>query len=107
MEKESKDNIPEMGEIAAEFKELGCRLKEVFVTAAQSTSAKKLQKDVLDSFDFLADKAGQVIDDAKSGDLEKDVKQNLHQTLKKVNQKLKNYQENIGSTDEKPEDKES
>jgi hypothetical protein len=103
MAKKKTEEIPELGDIAAEIKELGSRLKEVFVSAAKSERAKKLQKIILDGFDLMTSKAEKVIDDAKSGKLEADVKKGLHQTLKNVNEKLKEYSESIKPSDTQPD----
>ena len=102
--KESGQETPDLGEIAEEIKELGGRIKEVLVSAAQSEKAKKLKKQVLDHFDLLVEKAGKVIEDAKSGKLEKDAKKGLHQSLKKVNEKLKEYSESVEKEEAEPEE---
>ncbi len=100
--KESSQEAPGLREIAEEIKELGSRIKEVLVSAAQSEKAQKLKKQVLDNFDMLMEKAGNVIDDVKSGQMEKDAKKSLHQSLKKVNEKLKEYSESVGKEEEEP-----
>lgn len=97
--KKTKEEMPELGDIAAEIRELGLRLKEVFVSAAKSEGAKKLQKQILDGFDLLTSKTEKAIDDARSGKLEEDVKKSLHQTLKNLNEKLRQYAESMESTD--------
>ncbi len=99
--KESNEELSELGNIATEIKELGLQLKEVFISAARSDRAKKVQKQVLDSFDLMSSKAEKAIADAKSGKLESDVKRNLYQTLRSINDKLKQYSESIASGDEK------
>ena len=98
--KESNEELSELGDIATEIKELGLRLKDVFVSAARSERAKKVQKQVLDSFDLMTSKAEKAITDARSGKLEADVKKNLHHMLKSINDKLKQYSESIASGDE-------
>lgn len=99
--KEPNEELSELGDIATEIKELGLRLKDVFVSAARSERAKKVQKQILDSFDLVTSKAEKAIADARSGKLEAGVKKNLHQMLKSINDKLKQYSESIASGDEK------
>ena len=107
-EKSRKDpdlEEPGLEDITAQIKELGARIKEVFVCAAQSETARKLQKQALDGFDLLMEKTGKVAEDIRSGQLEKDAKKNLHQGLQNVNQKLKDYSESA-KTDQAKSDKE-
>lgn len=99
--KESDEQLSELGDIATEIKELGLQLKDVFVSAARSKRAKKVQKQILDSFDLMTSKTEKAIADARSGKLEAGVKKNLHQMLKSINDKLKQYSESIASDDEK------
>ena len=92
---EPTEEAPGIGDIAAELKELGARIKEVLLSAAQSERAQKLQQQALAGFDLLMDRTGKVIEDAKSGQLEKDAKTSLHQSLQKVNEKLREYSDSI------------
>ena len=75
------------------------------MSAAKSDRAKKLQKQILDGFDLMTSKTEKVIEDAKSGKLESDIKKSLHQTLKNVNEKLKQYSEFIRTSEEDKSDK--
>jgi ElaB/YqjD/DUF883 family membrane-anchored ribosome-binding protein len=104
---ESRQEAPGIGDIAAELKELGARIKEVLVSAAQSERARKLQQQALAGFDLLMERTGKVIEDAKTGQLEKDAKKNLHQSLQKVNEKLKEYSDSINKPEPQEETKEA
>ncbi len=92
---ESRPDAPGIGEIAEDIKELGARIKELLVSAAQSERAQQLQQQVLAGFDALMDKANQIIEDAKTGQLEQDAKKSLHHSLQKVNKKLNEYSDSI------------
>lgn len=95
--KTTKEEAPGYGDIAAELKKLGSSLKEAFKATLESEQTKKVQSRASDAFDTLSETAGRLVEDAKSGKLEKDVRKGLFKSLQSVNKKLKGYSESVKS----------
>ncbi len=95
--KETEQELPKYSDIAEELKNMGTNLKEAFKAATESERAKDLLKqaqDVFDSFINVVEKFGRSI---KSGQLERDARTGLHQTLCDLNRKLEDYTESAKS----------
>ncbi|MFZ3063616.1 MAG: hypothetical protein WA148_07755 [Actinomycetota bacterium] len=89
--KTTKKEAPGYGDIAAELKNLGSSLKEAFKATLESEQAKKVQRRASDAFDSLTEAAGRLMEEAKSGKLEKDMRKGLYKSLQSLNKKLKGY----------------
>lgn len=89
--KPSEEGAPEFSDIAAELKNLGSSLKEAFKATLESEQAKKVQRRASDAFDSLTEAAGRLMEEAKSGKLEKDMRKGLYKSLQSLNKKLKGY----------------
>lgn len=89
--KTTKGAAPEYGDIAAELKKLGSSLKEAFKATLETERAQKVQKRASDAFDSLTEAAGRLMEEAKSGKLEKDMRKGLYKSLQSLNKKLKGY----------------
>lgn len=99
--KETEQEVPKYSDIADELKNMANNLKETFKTAMESERTKELLKqaqDVFDGFIKVVERFGRNI---KSGQLERDARTGLHQTLLDLNQKLKDYTESAKSQEEK------
>jgi len=92
-EEKKTSEEPKLEDIIAELKVMGSQLKEAFKTTVESEKTKKLKAQVADGFDTLTDSFDKFIKDAKSGQLEKDIKKGLCDSIKAINEKLKQYSE--------------
>ncbi|HDP70550.1 MAG TPA: hypothetical protein ENN38_07085 [Actinobacteria bacterium] len=92
-EKKKITEEPKLEDIIAELKVMGAQLKDAFKTTVESEKAKKMRAQVADGFDSLTDAFDKFIKDAKSGQLEKDIKKGLRDSIKVINEKLKQYSE--------------
>ncbi|MDO8885632.1 hypothetical protein [Candidatus Oleimmundimicrobium sp.] len=101
MEEKKTNEEPKLEDIIAELKVMGSQLKEVFKTTVESEKTRRLREQVADGFDTLTDAFDKFIKDAKSGQLEKDIKKGLRDSIRTINEKLKQYSEARKEEEEK------
>lgn len=86
---------PDLKDIGDQLKELGKNLKELFDAGIESEKAERFKKKVNETFSDVSDKGSEIAKDAKSGKLEKDLKEAINTTLESLNKRLKEYSEDI------------
>lgn len=96
-EERQDQETPGYGDIAAELKKMGARLKEAFDAAMQADRSKEFQEQAQEVFDSLVKGAERLKQDAVSGELEKNARAGLYQTIKDLNRRLREYAESVRS----------
>ncbi len=91
---------PEYSEIAGELKDLGTNLKEAFNAATRTRRSKEMQEQAQEVLDGFVAGAERLKQDALSGDLEKNVRRGMFETIRDLIDWLKSYAEAARSSDE-------
>lgn len=92
-----KEKVPGMAEIAADIKKLGRELGRAFKAASESKKAHEIREKVEKELDSLDEGMDKIVEDAKSGKLGKNLRHGLHNSLKSISQKIKEYSDSLNS----------
>jgi hypothetical protein len=96
-QKPDEPQTPKIEDIAAELKELGYCLKGALKSTLETERMQNLQTRASENLDGLIKAVDGLIQETKSGKLEKDLRRGLYQCLQSVNNKLRDYTDSVKS----------